>query len=158
MPCRDSEGVKSQCHISDLRRSAAAGERNPTGGTAVTVWVCQENVTDSVSVHPPEPFHAPTTTTTISHLPPPNYFFSNSYWTFALQKVFFFLNKKSFPLKIPKHQTAFVKLELHGIVFPGSCFNLTSFSPTKKKISILFLTLFSNRDVVLLPFYKVCSL
>lgn len=95
MPCRDSERVKSQCHISDLRRSAAEGERDPAGGTAVTQRVCQSKrprkMWLSVSVHPPERFYKPTTTTTISqqHL-----FFSNSYWTFALQRVFFFLKKE----------------------------------------------------------------
>lgn len=54
MPCRDSERVKkkrSQRHISDLRRSAAEGERDPAGGTAVThtglsIQTTQENVTD----------------------------------------------------------------------------------------------------------------
>lgn len=68
-------------NISDLRRSAAEGERNPAGGTAVTalglsVQMAQEDATDSVSVHLPEPFHAPTTTTattTISYLQPPNF-------------------------------------------------------------------------------------
>lgn len=76
-----ARGFKAN-NISDLRRSAAEGERNPAGGTAVTVLglsvqMTQEDATDSVSVHLPEPFHAPTptttATTTIFYLQPPNF-------------------------------------------------------------------------------------
>lgn len=85
--------------------------------------------------------------------------------------IFFLFLFLMFPPKIPKHQTAFVKLEMHGLFYiifilfysPGGRFNLTSFlKPREKKhtriISSVFKSIFKLRDVVLLPFYKVCSL
>lgn len=104
---------------------------SPAGGSAVTHAGRSVNPNHpgqkqtrmtSVSVHLPEPFYTPTTTaatTTISHH---LLLFSNSYWTFALQKVFLKKNNnaetknkdkkrnKTFPLEIPKHRTPFCKI------------------------------------------------
>lgn len=68
---------------------------------------------------------------------------------------------KTFPLKIPKHRTAFVKLELHGIYFFAPLvvvFNFTSFSQTKKKTNLLSTLIFQKRCRAPSFFYKVCSL
>lgn len=96
MPCRDSERVTKKETTLQMCRDRQLGVRereNPAGGSAVThagryvnpnpPGKKQTRMT-SVSVHLPEPFYTPTTTTISRHL----LLFSNSYWTFALQKVF----------------------------------------------------------------------
>lgn len=150
MPCRDKwEGTKPMSHFRSPETGSWGWDKpdwHCCHHAGLSVRVTQGNVTDSVSVHLPEPFLAPTTTTTPLPPPSPTYnqhliiFFSNSHWTFVLQKAFIIIfsssyffkqkKKKSFPRKIYQNTKLlffFVKLEMHGLVFfssffPGSCF------------------------------------
>ncbi|MEQ2299085.1 hypothetical protein AMECASPLE_011906 [Ameca splendens] len=90
-----SDGERNKAEAGPAARSGSVGPNGPR---------------NSVSVRLPESIPAPPLQTLS---PPPNYhLFSNSYWTFALLKIFFTLKK-------PKQQTAFfVKLEMHGLIFP----------------------------------------
>lgn len=130
---RQWESTKPMSHLRFFRRSAAEGERGPAGGAAGTA------VGSGRSRHPGKHdgrcLRPPTRTVLHTHRPP-----LQSHTSFPLQFILdvctseFFLKKqttkkiliskkkskkkiKRFQLKIPKLQSAFVKLELHGIVF-----------------------------------------
>lgn len=103
MPCRDSERVtkKKEANVTFQmcgdRQLRVRERESPAGGSAVTHAGRSVNPNHpgqkqtrmtSVSVHLPEPFYTPTTTATTTTISHHLLLFSNSYWTFALQKVF----------------------------------------------------------------------
>lgn len=161
---------KSQCHVSDLWRSAAEGGTDPVGGAAVTHRVCQSKWPGKMWLI--VSLRAPTATTTTSHLPQPFPQFILDVCTsesWRKQRTNDNKNKKNkktkqkqktnktVPLQIPKQPNCFYKTWTAWYVFPRSCFNLTRFLAPRKKANV-FNSIFKLRDVVLLPFYKVCSL
>lgn len=154
---------------SDLRRSAAEGERNPTGGTAVTVRVCQSRwpgktwltVSQSTylnpSTHQPPPLQPPHPIHHISLFFSPS---SNSYWTFALQKFYFLFKKTNLSTQDTKTPNCFCKTWIAWYSFflvVVLIWQVFSNKKEKKQFFVLFLTLFSNWEMSCFFLFTKCA-
>ena len=131
-----------------------------------SIHLSRGNVTGSVSVHLPAPFHPPPPLQPhiIHHLQ--FFLFLQFILDVCTSEVFFFITrKKNVSTQDTKTPNCFCKTWIAWYsFFPASCFNLTKFflkprrRKRKKNINFVFNSIFKLRDVVLLPFYKVCSL